>query len=188
MKKIIAGLAIIIAGNYLFSQNNPYAAPIYENTVNGIDVDQSISSMILNKKGGKDQDLAVMRITGYCSQDIGAADRRFDLLVFNVISCDKKTLSYLEQVTDDFSTDENEKNILIKIYIQVPHEIDPGHVIKHTSINTPVSLIIQIYPPYDKGGWDYKNQVMMFQLNKDINIPYKDDYSETDYDHFYDGV
>ena len=132
-------------------------------------------------------DHAVIRVRGYTLHDVGAAKRSEDSLDFLITDCSDSVREFLvnKRGSENYG---NLNNKEITLTIAVPHEYDPGHVVKRSSKNNQVILIINIFGDFNRGGFDDTNKVMMFQKAVDIAIPFKDDYSNYDYDHFYDDM
>jgi hypothetical protein len=125
-------------------------------------------------------------ITGYFEKDYGAVNRSEDSISFHII----KTNKLIKELVFDKgrSVYELNENGDIVINLAIPHEIDPGHIIKKTNKNNIMNIMVGFYGDFGQGGWDNTIKAIMFQYKKDIEVPFIDDYKEEDYKHYYDDM
>jgi hypothetical protein len=147
--------------------------------------DSLIAQRYTEQDGGKMEKLAgIFRVEGYTEKDVGAAARQEDSLEFVVTECSKEVEVFLRERNYPSSQDDGK----LIINLAVPHAYDPGHVVRNSTVENQVIVIIQIFPDIGRGGWDNSRRLMMFQKKADLDTKYFDYYPDEEYEHFYDGV
>lgn len=133
---------------------------------------------------GNGAHIGVMRLTGYTDKDVGAAYKGEDSLLFVVTEYSDIMSGFIEDI--DYPNKKVDDKLVINL--SVPNIYDPGHVIKKSTKDDQVVVIVQFLPDMNRGGWVNIHRVMMFQKKSDLDIEFVDDYSDEEYKHFYDGV
>jgi hypothetical protein len=128
----------------------------------------------------------VLTFTGHTLKDNGAASREYDALIFQVDSYPDSEKDYIAYRSFSSSQDKAPDGKFL-IQLTVPHSLDPGHMIKKSTPDAPVSVAIVCWE-LGKGGWNDSNRVILFNRASDVAAEYVDDFTEDQYKHYYDGM
>ena len=145
-------------------------------------IDQDLDYALVNKLDMLGAH-GVIRVKGYSIKDIGAANKEEDSLVFMITELSPEVKNFLLN-----KRNEKFENNIIKINLAVPHIYDPEHVVRNSTIDNEVFVIINVEGDFNRGGWDNTYKIMMFQKEQELNKPFLDNYTQADYDSFYDGI
>jgi hypothetical protein len=177
-----------------------FVESIYSQTLCNYDVQngnvvQNDGSIIItgkSKQWGENLSFGVIRVIGYTQQDVGAAYKGEDSVIFRITKESKVVRYFLTDINysyaDIYSKQFDVKNDDIMINLSIPNEYDPEHILLKSSINNQYIIVFQVIPIFERGGWKNTNRILSFQKESELNKRIVERFSENDYSHFYDGM
>lgn len=153
-------------------------------TLNRLELTDQTNDALILKYYDASGDHATLRMRGYAIKDDGAANRAEDSIEFLIKDISKEGRNYLLKYARCAQNSDND----LVINLAIPHEYDPGHVVKRSTSKTQVYVVVNIMGDFNRGGWNNTNKLMMFQNAADLDVPFVDDFSDDQYNHYYDGL